>query len=82
MKVESKGESIQAITLLGDFFLHPEHVLEKIEESLLGVRLSEETISNKIQSVLDNNKATLIGAMPTDFGQAIMAALMQSDHNS
>ncbi|MHA2140052.1 MAG: lipoate protein ligase C-terminal domain-containing protein [Candidatus Thorarchaeota archaeon] len=82
IKVESKDNSIQAITLLGDFFLHPEHVLEKIEESLFGVQLSEEIISMKIKTVLDISKATLIGANAKDFAQAIIAAWIASNHNS
>jgi lipoate-protein ligase A len=82
VKVESKDDCIQEITLLGDFFLHPEHVLDEIEESLLGIRLSKDVIVEKLKAVLDENSATIIGADAEDFAEAIMAAWMNSDHNS
>jgi len=82
VKVDSKDESILDITILGDFFLHPEHVLEEIEVSLIGVRLSEDTITERLISVLEKNHAKLIGASARDFANAIMAAWMASDHNS
>ena len=82
VKIESTNESIKRITLLGDFFLHPEHVLEEIEKSLLGVHLSEDVIAKKLNAVLVENQATLIGAAAEDFAQAIIAAWMDSDRNS
>ncbi|MFW9890439.1 MAG: lipoate protein ligase C-terminal domain-containing protein [Candidatus Thorarchaeota archaeon] len=82
VKVVSKDDSIQEITLLGDFFLYPEHVLEEIEESLLGVRLSKDAVTEKLKAVLDENNATVIGADAEDFAEAIIAAWMNSDHNS
>lgn len=82
IKVESKDDSIWEITILGDFFLHPEYVLDEIEESLMGVQLSEDVIAEKIKSVLEKNHATLIGAKAGDFAKAIIAAKIASDHNS
>ncbi len=82
VRIESKDDFIQAITLLGDFFLHPEDILEELEESLLGVQLTEDSIVEKLQTVLKNNKAILIGANATDFAQAIISAWRASDRNS
>ena len=82
VKIETKDGIIQKITLLGDFFLHPEYVLEEIEESLLGVQISEESITRKLRSVLEARQATLIGANATDFAQAIIAAWISSNRNS
>ncbi|MHA2208460.1 MAG: lipoate protein ligase C-terminal domain-containing protein [Candidatus Thorarchaeota archaeon] len=82
VRIESRNESIQKITLLGDFFLHPEDVLEKIEESLMGVYLSEDAIIDKLEAVLEENQATLIGADAKDFAQAIIAAWIASNRNS
>ncbi len=82
VKLDIEDESIKAITVLGDFFLHPEHVLEEIEDSLLGVKLIEATIVEIIQTVLDKNKATLIGANATDLAEAILAASMMLNRNS
>ena len=82
VKVELKDGLIQAITLLGDFFLHPEYVLEEIEASLKGVHLSEAAIVNEMGKVIERNQATLIGASVEDFAQAIMSAWMASNRKS
>lgn len=82
VKIETKDGIIQKITLLGDFFLHPEYVLEEIEESLLGVHLSEDSIEKKLRAVLEARQATLIGADATDFAQAIIAAWIALNRNS
>jgi lipoate-protein ligase A len=82
VRIESRDGYIQKVTILGDFFLHPEHVLEEIEESLLGVQLSENAMTKKLKTVLEESQATLIGANAKDFAQAIIAALKDSDHNS
>jgi hypothetical protein len=82
VRIEVKDDFIQSITLLGDFFLHPEDILEELEESLLGVQLSEDSIVENLQRVLKSNKAVLIGANATDFAQAIIAAWRVSNHNS
>ncbi|MFW9968160.1 MAG: lipoate protein ligase C-terminal domain-containing protein [Candidatus Thorarchaeota archaeon] len=82
VKVESEDGLIQAITLLGDFFLHPEYVLEEIEASLKGVHLSETALTNEMQKVMERSQATLIGASVEDFAQAIMSAWMASNRNS
>ncbi|MFW9846383.1 MAG: lipoate protein ligase C-terminal domain-containing protein [Candidatus Thorarchaeota archaeon] len=72
--VRIKDATIEAITILGDFFLHPEEVLDELEEGLRGVQLSESHITKSIQDVLDRNECTLIGAAASDFAQAIIEA--------
>ena len=47
---------IQTIKITGDFFLHPEETIEKLEESLAGIKLENEYIKNKIESVLKNSE--------------------------
>ena len=81
VRIESEDGAIQSITILGDFFLHPEHVLEEFEKSLLGVSLSEDEITRILEMVLEDNDATLIGADAKDFAQAIIAASMASNRN-
>jgi len=74
VRVDVKNDSIQGITILGDFFLHPEDTLVEIEEELVGIVLEEESITNVIQRVLDTNSAVLIGASARDLAKAIMSA--------
>ncbi|MFW9807729.1 MAG: lipoate--protein ligase family protein, partial [Candidatus Thorarchaeota archaeon] len=65
---------IAEIKILGDFFLHPEESILTIESTLEGLPLDEIKIKNKIELVLKNSDATLIGATPSDFAKTIMMA--------
>jgi predicted nucleic-acid-binding protein len=47
---------IKSIKITGDFFLHPEEIIEKLEVSLVGVKLEKESIKNKIESILKNSE--------------------------
>ena len=74
VRVDMKNDSIQNITILGDFFLHPEDTLVEMERGLVGARADEDTIASIIQSILDRNEAILIGATAGDLAKAIMSA--------
>jgi len=74
IRVDVKYNSIRNITILGDFFLHPEEALEDIERGLINSKLDEDRITGVIQSILDGNRAVLIGASARDLAKAIMAA--------
>ncbi|MFX1484073.1 MAG: lipoate protein ligase C-terminal domain-containing protein [Promethearchaeota archaeon] len=65
---------IQRITILGDFFLHPEETILAIEKSLTGVELNMGSIENRIAKILNESKADLIGATPKDIANAIKLA--------
>ncbi len=51
-----KSMEIKSIKITGDFFLHPEETIEKLEVSLVGVKLEKESIKNKIESILKNSE--------------------------
>ncbi len=51
-----KSMEIKSIKITGDFFLHPEETIEKLEESLVGVKLKKESIKNKIEAILKNSE--------------------------
>ena len=74
VRVDVENDLIHDITILGDFFLHPEATLVEIEEGLVGTRLQEENITKVIQRVLDTHGAVLIGASARDLAKAIMCA--------
>ena len=74
VRVDVENDLIQDITILGDFFLHPEATLVEIEQGLVGTTMQEESITNVIQSVLDTHDAVLIGASARDLAKAIMSA--------
>lgn len=65
---------ISRIKITGDFFLHPEDVIEEIEEALKGHVLDEEELSRLIEKVLEDRGAVSLGAGPRDFAKCIMLA--------
>ena len=75
IQLELADDLIASIQIFGDFFLHPEDTLEIIEHALIGARLEENIFSDIIENVLEQSKATLIGASPQDIAHAIHLAL-------
>ena len=51
-----KSMEIKSIKITGDFFLHPEETIEKLEGSLVGVKLEKDSIKNKIEYILKNSE--------------------------
>jgi lipoate-protein ligase A len=66
---------ISQVTIMGDFFLHPEETVLAIEEKLKGLKPEREALTVVIQKVLDENSALLIGAEAKDIAEAIFLAL-------
>lgn len=77
IKLDIEGESIKSIIILGDFFLHPESTIEQIEANLVGCKIDMETITARIQEVLDNSNSTLLGAKADDIAKAIDKAFLE-----
>lgn len=73
-RVETIDGRIVSIQLTGDFFLHPEDVIFRIESSLKGREASENEINSTINNVLTTCDAELIGASANDFTKVIMEA--------
>ena len=65
---------IKHIKITGDFFLHPEEVIEDIEEALRGQLLDEQKISSIIEDVLERKQAVMLGVSPQDFARCIIMA--------
>ena len=74
IKLTAKGKTIENIKITGDFFLHPEDLIDELEKTLKGHSLNEEELSNLIQAFLRIRGATLLGASPEDFARCIMMA--------
>lgn len=68
---------IKKLKITGDFFLHPEEILEKIEKSMLGLNknASIETIASKIQKIVKAHDAQMIGISPESMAMVIKEAL-------
>ena len=74
IKLEISLGKIVDVKILGDFFLHPEETLQKIEDSLVGSTAVETTIENAISRILTESDATLIGATARDIAKTIIMA--------
>ncbi|MGY5864414.1 MAG: lipoate protein ligase C-terminal domain-containing protein [Candidatus Thorarchaeota archaeon] len=74
VKLTVASERIERITILGDFFLHPEETIETIETSLVGLEFDTRTLLSTIVEVMREAEATLIGAAAEDLVKAIMMA--------
>ncbi|MEM2112315.1 MAG: lipoate protein ligase C-terminal domain-containing protein [Candidatus Bathyarchaeia archaeon] len=79
VQLAKKGNTIDKIKITGDFFLHPEETIEKIEGSLVRRILNEAELANLIRTVIEKNEATLLGASPEDFAKCIIMASEKND---
>ena len=77
IKLNADDNVINSVTILGDFFLHPESTIEQIEMALIGTEIDIQKITDKIQSVLDRTHSILLGAQPNDIAKAIERAFQQ-----
>jgi|YNPNPStandDraft_1061719.scaffolds.fasta_scaffold00148_4 lipoate-protein ligase A len=62
------SERLERVKITGDFFLHPEDVLIIIEDALTGAQLplDKSSLIEKVQSILEREKAVLVGFSPQD----------------
>lgn len=73
-KVRVEAGRIAEIIILGDFFLHPEETLQKIEDALRGTLAKEASIERVILKALTESDAIIIGATAQDMAKTIMLA--------
>ncbi|MEM2342308.1 MAG: lipoate protein ligase C-terminal domain-containing protein [Candidatus Bathyarchaeia archaeon] len=76
IKVQLKKENnrISFIKITGDFFMHPEDLIEDFERSLLGCVIEEVAIANTIKDFINSRGVILLGASPEDFAKCIVKA--------
>ncbi len=78
VKVEVEFDNvITKLKISGDFFLHPEEVLDDIEESMLDLKrdVSFDTLVFKIHNIIRNYDAQMIGVSPESLALVIREAL-------
>ncbi|MBI2085363.1 MAG: hypothetical protein HYT71_02520 [Candidatus Aenigmarchaeota archaeon] len=68
---------INQVRITGDFFAHPEDVIEKIENSLSGlsVNAGEEEMRHKIENVITKTGADVVGIDAASIARNIMKAV-------
>ena len=73
VRLEVSGDVIRAITITGDFFMHPEEALEQLERLLTGAAFDEGAIRARVQTFFDGG-VQVIGSDVEDFVTVIMRA--------
>ncbi|MFW9834217.1 MAG: lipoate protein ligase C-terminal domain-containing protein [Candidatus Thorarchaeota archaeon] len=74
VKLQVSSGKITELKILGDFFLHPEEAIIKIEEELIGAQHDEVSLKKIIDEVLKAEEAILIGASSSDIARTIIMA--------
>ncbi|MBS7251991.1 MAG: lipoate--protein ligase family protein [Candidatus Freyarchaeota archaeon] len=67
----SQGK-IKEIRITGDFYMHPEEQIEKLEKALIGVPV--EKVNEAITKFFKKKQITLVGVRPEDFAKVILMA--------
>ena len=70
---QSDGK-IEWLRITGDFFLHPEDLIEEMERVLIGLPVEEGEIGNSIEELVGKRNGTLVGVAPADIARCIMMA--------
>jgi len=74
VQLTEKDNRIQKIKITGDFFLHPEELIDELEDALTQRLLNESGLTEHIRIFMEKREATLLGASPEDFARCIMMA--------
>ena len=56
LSYKEESQIIQSIKITGDFFIHPEEVIEELEKGLCGIKLEKEDLGNKMKLILEDSK--------------------------
>jgi hypothetical protein len=70
LEYDETENTINGITIAGDFFLYPEEALEILEAALIGTRLDRETLRQEIENCLKNYE--VYGFDSTSLTEAIL----------
>ncbi|MGI0072905.1 MAG: lipoate protein ligase C-terminal domain-containing protein [Nitrosotalea sp.] len=77
LEYDEQKKTIHSITISGDFFLYPEDALEKLESSLVGVKLERSVINKQIQDILHDAEA--FGFTAESMTEAILGCLSKKN---
>lgn len=70
LEYDETENTINSITIAGDFFLYPEGALETLEADLIGIKLERDTVKQEIDNCLKNSEA--YGFDSTSLTEAIL----------
>jgi len=73
LEYDETDNSINSITIAGDFFIYPEEALETLEANLIGVKLERDSLKQEIDKCLKNSEA--YGFDSTSLTEAILGCV-------
>lgn len=73
--LEDVDGKIDSVKITGDFFLHPEENIEKLEESLRGSEISKEILTERIEKFLKVTPTEFFGLDTESLVTTILAAI-------
>jgi len=73
-EVEVSDGRIARVRITGDFFAHPEDVVEEVEKRLVGSRLDPEEVAERVSSAVADLNATLVGVSVRDLVEVVLKA--------
>ena len=79
VQLTKKEGKIEKIKITGDFFLHPEELIEELEEALVGQLLNESSLTEFIRALIEKREATVLGISPEDVAKCIMKAVEKDE---
>lgn len=70
-------KTINSMQITGDFFLHPEDMVEEIEQCFVGcaVDVDKDLLKNKIDGFIKKNNILLVGVSSDDLARLTKQAL-------
>ena len=71
VSLELEQGKIKYIKITGDFFMHPEEAIERIENYLIGVAFDRAEIKDNISKTITKNNIQLFGVDADSFAEAI-----------
>jgi lipoate-protein ligase A len=70
LEYDETENTINSITISGDFFLYPEEALETLEARLIGTKLERDTLKQEVDKLLKNSE--VYGFDSTSLTEAIL----------
>jgi len=73
-----KEGRIEEVRITGDFFMHPEEAINKLERRLKGVPSDEESIRRIVEVFFKSVAPTVLGAASNDFAEVILRSISEA----
>lgn len=74
VQLEMSDGRISKIKITGDFFMHPEELIEKLEASLIGCKPDRNSLERTLNEFVEENGIVLLGISVEDLIKCIMKA--------